>query len=204
MDGLLRWMRYSIIILSCFALIVPLLIYMPNGGLPLFGLFFFASIFYLVDSFCSYVVSSAPRKVAEAEVCEETMQLCEDRSMSPDGDLTELTPDVVTRINRSVERWTSTGGHLHAGMKMPQTAKELGLPQYQLSAWLRQNGLKYADWMTDLRIDEAKRLLESHHDWSNEAIAAHCGFSDRSYFQRKFKETIGISPTEYLMHVASN
>ena len=51
--------------------------------------------------------------------------------------------------------------------------------------------------MNSLRIDEAKRVMREHPEWNNEAIAQHCGFCDRSYFLRKFKEATGMSPNEY-------
>jgi len=53
--------------------------------------------------------------------------------------------------------------------------------------------------MTSLRIDEAKRILTEKPDWSNEAVAQHCGFSDRSYFQKKFKEFTGMTPADYIV-----
>ena len=52
--------------------------------------------------------------------------------------------------------------------------------------------------MTSLRIDEAKRVIVSHPDWSNESVAEHCGFSDRTYFQKKFKEKTGMTPADYM------
>ena len=36
-----------------------------------------------------------------------------------------------------------------------------------------------------------------HAEWSNEAVARDCGFTDRSYFQRKFKELTGQTPAEW-------
>ena len=80
---------------------------------------------------------------------------------------------------------------------MPAATEEIGIPRYQLSAWIKQQELTYATWMTNLRIDEAKRVIKDHPQWTNESIAQHCGFSDRSYFQKKFKEQTGLSPSEY-------
>ena len=51
--------------------------------------------------------------------------------------------------------------------------------------------------MNELRIDEAKHVIKMHPEWNNESIANHCGFSDRTYFQKKFKEKTGLSPAEY-------
>ncbi|MCR4810464.1 MAG: helix-turn-helix domain-containing protein [Prevotella sp.] len=52
--------------------------------------------------------------------------------------------------------------------------------------------------MTDLRVSEAKRILKEHPDWSNETVAIHCGFNDRSYFQTIFKKSTGMTPAEFI------
>ena len=44
--------------------------------------------------------------------------------------------------------------------------------------------------------EEAKRMLQEHADWTNEAVVDHCGFS-RAYFQRIFKQETGMAPSEY-------
>jgi AraC-like DNA-binding protein len=51
--------------------------------------------------------------------------------------------------------------------------------------------------MTTLRIAEAKRVILAHPDWNNETVAQHCGFTDRSYFQRIFKKYVGITPSDF-------
>lgn len=171
---------------------MPVIIYIASEALVIPGLIFIASIFYFIDSFYNYILSSAPRKLQEAEEKE-----VEEEEAKP------AAPSSLPRVEQAVEQWVAKGGHLQSGMKMPNAADEIGVPRYLLSAWLRQKGYKYAEWMTDLRIEEAKRQLQAHPDWNNEAIAIRCGFSDRSYFQKKFKERTGISPTEYQNNQAS-
>ena len=70
MDGMLLWMRLSILVLMVLAMMVPLLIFIKSKGLAVFGILFFVGIFYLVDSFSNYVVSSAPKRMQEAEESE--------------------------------------------------------------------------------------------------------------------------------------
>ena len=185
MDGLLRWMQLSIMILAIMALMVPFLIFGSGAWLAAIALMFFGFIFYLVDSFSAYVLSSAPKKVQEAEESEEcTAEKPESRSLE--------------RVERAVEQWKEQGGHLQNGLKLPNAAESIGVPQYLLSAWLRQKDLRYNEWITNLRIEEAKAMLKAHPNWSNETIAQHCGFSDRSYFQTVFKRKTGITPAEFM------
>ena len=194
-DNMLRWMQMSVFILVVLALMVPALIFIHSVWLAVFGVFFCFGIFYLVDSFCSYAVSSAPGKVREAERSEELSKAVgEENGMEEDAEAME-------RVTQLVERWLEKDRYLRNGMKLPNAAMGIGIPQYQLKAWLRCNNMKYSEWIANLRIEEAKRILREHSDWSNETIAQHCGFNDRSYFHKKFKEVVGMSPADYQVSV---
>lgn len=181
MDGMLLWMQFSILVLMVMAMMVPLLIFVRSKGLAVFGILFYAGIFYLVDSFSNYVVSSAPKRMQEAEESE----------MNTEND------DKVENNAQLITKWIDEGGYLQVGLKLPNAAETIGIPQYQLSAWIKQQGLTYASWITGLRIEEAKRMLCEHPDWNNEAVAQHCGFNDRSYFQTVFKRETGQTPSDF-------
>lgn len=199
MDSMLQWMQLSIVVLTLMAVLVPIMIFGNGSWLASFGLLVFGGLFYLVDSFCLYAVSSAPAKVQEAEESEDDDEAEEKENSSTSSTKAEtIDIEVMQRVTTAVERWILKGGHLQSGLKLPSAANEIGIPRYQLSAWLKQQGKHYSDWMTHLRIDEAKRILKENRDWSNEAVAQHCGFSDRSYFQKKFKESTGMTPADYL------
>ena len=188
MVNVMRWMQLGVIIPPVMATMVPLLIFCPyQSVLAISGIVFFAAIFFLIDSFCNYVMSSAPRKVLEAESNEQ-----------PDvNENVALSTEAYQRVDRAVEAWLEKGGHLKCGLNMPTAAETIGVPRYLLASWLHLRNLKYSEWMTDLRIEEAKRAIINHPDWNNETIALHCGFNDRSYFQKKFKEKTGLSPADY-------
>jgi AraC family transcriptional activator of tynA and feaB len=55
----------------------------------------------------------------------------------------------------------------------------------------------------DLRIERARRLLEHPQDSHSTitAIAFQLGFRDISYFNRRFKERVGESPSDYRKHM---
>lgn len=40
-------------------------------------------------------------------------------------------------------------------------------------------------------------VLKENPEWSNEAVAQHCGFSDCSYFHKVFQKTTGMTPAQY-------
>ena len=53
-----------------------------------------------------------------------------------------------------------------------------------------------------LRIQEARRLLESS-DMSCTDIAYETGFGDQSYFIKKFRKWMGITPAKYRKSILS-
>lgn len=201
-DGLLSWMEVSIVLLALFALMVPLIIFTNGRWLVIFSLGIFGGIFYLIDSFCLYVVSSASRKVAEVKESEEETERDEETEAGDDEAATRQTEENLRHVEQAVKQWTAAGGYRENGITMPAAAAAIGVPRYHLTLWLKQHDIKYTQWINDLRIADAKRLLEEKSGWSNEAIADYCGFSDRSYFQKKFKESTGMTPTDYLTSIS--
>ena len=189
--GMLRWMQLSIVGLMLLALMVPFVIFATADWLLFviaIAIYFF--IFYLVDSFCYYLTSNAPQKTLEAEESRAE----EERATGAQ----QTTRAVDEQTTKAVEQWTARGGHRKAGITSPVAAAEMGIPRYQLTAWVKQSGHEsFSRWMTALRIDEAKRVLLEHPDWSSETVADYCGFNSREYFHRIFKEQQGMTPAQY-------
>ncbi|GAA3409825.1 hypothetical protein GCM10020370_51610 [Paenibacillus hodogayensis] len=58
-------------------------------------------------------------------------------------------------------------------------------------------GVSATDYVTELRMSRAKRLMEVSPQPIGE-IARHVGYQDESHFRRMFKQQMGISPSVYL------
>ena len=192
--GLTQWMKHSIGVNGLLAVFVPLLIFGSNIIIVIFSLTFFWGIFMMWFCFVRYFTSNAMNRVREAEEnAEEEQSEVRGKMSEADG----LSADVLQHISQAVERWVTAGGYLKGGITSPMAADAMNIPRYQLTAWVKASGhTSFTRWITSLRIEEAKRVLQAHSDWNNEAVADHCGFS-RSYFQKIFKQETGQSPSEY-------
>ncbi len=69
-------------------------------------------------------------------------------------------------------------------------------PQYLSKLFKDQIGVTFIDYLTDLRLIEAKRLM-SQGTLSIKEICFMVGYTDPNYFSRVFKKHIGLNPTEY-------
>ena len=203
-DGMLRWMQYSIVGLMLLALMVPVAIFSSGPGMLAVAFAVYFLMFYLVDSFCFYLTSPAPERMQAAEQnaaeVEEELKSLNNEKQTDAGaaDAAVLSPEVMSEVEQAVEAWKARGGYCQTGLLQPIAAQAIGISRYRLTTWLHQQGLKYTEWIAQLRVEEAKRIIAAHPDWSNDAVAQHCGFTDRTVLQRTFKRIEGITPQKYL------
>ena len=199
---LLNWFRLSVGVLALMALSVPVLIFVEGWTLAMYAVLFFAGIFYVWFCFVRYVISHESLRVREADREEQRMKdeerVAAGSAHTATNTETVLTESVRQHIDKAVEQWLAAGGHLKNGLTSPIAAEAMGIPRYQLTEWVKTSGYaSFSRWIVGLRIEEAKRTLLAHRDWSNETVADHCGFS-RSHFQKTFKKETGFSPSEFL------
>ncbi len=87
--------------------------------------------------------------------------------------------------------------HIHQRITTEQLAGAVGRNRtYLCTCFKEETGLSVGDYITQLKIDEAKRLLRVT-DKPLHAIAEHLGFATQSYFQKVFKKQVGVTPLEY-------
>lgn len=183
-SGLLRWMKFTIVMMSLTTVLVPLVIFSGGWLLACFALSLFVGIFYMWFCFVRYVITGASQHVEEAE----------QYAGQKDDDVNDNT---MEKADEAVAKWVGNGSYLKSGVTKPMAATEMQLPLYMLSAWIRNKGYaSYSRWITELRVEEAKHAIKQHPEWSVEAVADHCGIS-RSHFQRVFHDITGETPAQY-------
>lgn len=75
-------------------------------------------------------------------------------------------------------------------------------PVYLGQSFSRKYGRSILDYMHDLRIEEAKRLLRETEDASY-AIAEVLGYKGYQHFLKQFEKRLGMKPTEYRLQLTS-
>lgn len=87
--------------------------------------------------------------------------------------------------------------HFDRPLTIADLAQEARIsPKYFVDLFKKTYGQSAMEYLTDLRINRAKRYLrESGHKLRD--IALKVGYSDEFYFSRKFKKEVGVSPSDY-------
>ena len=180
---LFGWMGWSMKTMAVLAFFVPVVIFMEGAPLVLFSIAYFFAIAYSTVSLYSYGISKDVERVEEAE--EVVNQENRPRDIDP-------------AITEAVDRWKANAHYREHNLTLGIVARQMGVPQRQLQEWLRQSEYsKLAGLVTTLRIEDAKRVLKEHPDWSTESVANYCGFSSREYFHRTFRQMTGMTPANF-------
>jgi AraC-like DNA-binding protein len=190
---LVRWLSiYSLGMMLLIDLVLPAVIFSSPVVYGIYGIVIFTFVFFNVFNFICFGVSADAQQVQLAE------QNANESKTDSGSSSVVLSDTDYQQVAKAVEEWIAKGGHLHCGITMQTAANEMRKPRYQLSAWLKTTPYElFNPWLTHLRIEEAKKLLKAHPDWSNDIIAENCGFTTRNYFQTVFKKSTGMTPAEY-------
>ena len=87
--------------------------------------------------------------------------------------------------------------HYMENISLDQLAERLEItPEYLSTLFNKEVGINFSIFLKRFRISQAKRLLKGT-DKKIYEIASEVGYSDPKYFNRVFKEEIGISPGDY-------
>lgn len=193
------YMRVGTILLYAAGLFVPIAI-ISNAVLALFAPVFLLSLIFYIVSFISLGFNIA----SVGEIIDEVTQSSDNEPAeasetenAAEGE-ERLTPQQIEKIEALLAQWRAKRGFSVISLNSSSLAERLGIPKKQLSQYLSEHeGKTFRVWLSDLRIEEVKQLLLDNKDYSNEAIAAECGFSSRSWMQEKFKATTGLTPNEW-------
>lgn len=98
---------------------------------------------------------------------------------------------IVLEINEYIRE------HYREGLTIKKLAERFYLhPVYLGQLLMKKNGVGFNEWVHNLRIEEASRLLlENKH--KNSEIAERVGYVNYSQFLKQFEKRMGMSPGEY-------
>jgi two-component system response regulator YesN len=119
------------------------------------------------------------------------LRLCEDFISVANEMIGGPRPRELKKVQKYLEK------NLSKKLTLGTVGKRFAMREKPLNELILRNcGMSFTDYVILLRIEEAKRLLQTTQLNLGE-IAKETGFSDQSYFTKVFKATAGMNPSEY-------
>ena len=200
-----RYSQVSIILLYFAAGLLPVAI-LFNTLLYIIGPLMLLSVIFFVHTFIAMGYYITPKEViheendAEAKVTE-----AEDIK---DGKNTYgtniLTANRKIEIELALKKWCEEGFYKDYEVNIYSLATKLGYKKNELTEYFNQSEYtNFRTWLSDIRFNEAVRMMKANPEYSIDAISTECGFSSHTWIYRIFKQKTGMSPSQWRKQFAS-
>lgn len=191
---LIRWMNTSMLLLAIVGLCVPVLIFILRAFQPYLLIISVTALAYTAVTFSLYTVTDDAVKTLHAEQYAEEEQLEETVSTTEQMDAA-----VLQAIERKMKAWCETEAYLNSAVSVGDILETTHVSPQNFRQWLKATGKgNFQQWLSQLRVEHAKKLLIAHPEWTIDAVAAESCFTDRANFNRAFRRITGMSPTEWI------
>lgn len=133
----------------------------------------------------------------DARFLDQPMRLPDDRSNAMLRALCQEELTIIESFKRmSGAARTLIRVNLERTPKLPDLANELGVHPRTLRRQLANEGTTFRDLCAEVRIEEAKRYLQTSL-MTNDEIASKLGFSDTANFRNRFRRLTGVTPSAF-------
>ena len=206
-----KWIRFCYILTMLTTMFVLIYMFLPKWLIGLYIFFYILYMIYFAGNFISFLGShklllDAFGHSAFTEQRGQRRRKRAARTRTSDAgegtdaegaDADELNEEFAN-IETAITRWVAEKKYREYDKSRDEVAHELGTTREMLQLYFTEKvGLDFRSWRTNLRINDAKRMLLEKTDTSINLIGEMAGFSDRSNFHRQFTKLVGCSPKKW-------
>lgn len=125
------------------------------------------------------------------QLCTETLLLIGRMNASYETHYDHLEADKIHQIKQYISE------HSHQDISLDVLAQRVNLSPIYISKMFKEKlGINYIDFLTECRIEKAKKLMQDP-ERSLKEITFEIGYNEPNYFSKVFKKMCGVSPKEY-------
>ncbi len=148
------------------------------------------------DSLSLDIQEAASNSLSYDEFYRNTLFLFEEYIRVPPVEGRTILDKKPSKLLTDIEAYLQE--HYAENITNTQLSRQFGLvPSYLSKLFKTYMGVTPSKYLTSLRIEQAKRLIEASPRRLSKEIASAVGFSDSLYFSRVFKKETNYSPAEY-------
>ena len=133
--------------------------------------------------------------------CPDYVSVIQRTSSGPSTFISYSKPDKHMPIqfdDEDVKKWIRKKGYCQSNLSIKSVARECGFSDARFAQYLRQEeDATFNEWISKLRLDEAKRILLNQSSLPTEQVGKRLGFSTKSGFISWFKQQTGVTPESW-------
>ena len=191
----IRWLSIFTYWAVGFGVSCALLTFLPDEYVFLWILSSIPFYIYLYCSYQNYILFY--EKVENAFIEDYSMQEAEGvpaHDAVGEADMPAYFPDIEKRIRD----WIDDESYLRQGITLGELSTQLCTNRTYMSEYINSvYKMSFRDWISDLRMEYAKRLMMKHPQQKIQEIAEASGFLSLSHFSRTFGIKEGCSPARW-------
>ena len=203
----LKWVRFCYVIAmltNIFFLVYLALYWILDYKMEvasLYTLWYLLYMLYLSSNFISFIgshqlVLDAFHDVLSGNIFQNRRGKAKKKNVNSDRGIS--VDRRFEALDKAIETWVEKKMYCEYDKTRDQIAAELHTSKETLHMYfMTKVGVDFRTWRTNLRIEEAKKLLLENKDASINIIAETAGFSDKSNFHRQFVKIVGCSPKQW-------
>lgn len=194
----IRWLSIFTYWAVIFGVGCGLLTFLPDRYVFLWILSSVPFYIYLYCSYMNYLLFYERVEQALEEETPSAEEAAADNPCNPDDMPDREARPGHTDLAARLSGWIAADGYLHPGLTIKELADTLQTNRTYLSEYIKATGNgSFRDWITNLRLEYAKRQLLRHPGQNISGIAEAAGFISPSHFTRIFKAREGVSPSSW-------
>ncbi|MGM9736178.1 MAG: helix-turn-helix domain-containing protein [Candidatus Cryptobacteroides sp.] len=206
-DQKLKWIRFCYVIMMLTQMFILVYLLLPNGLMKVYAAFYSLFMLYFSANFISFLGSHklildafAYKTLSGQDLMQKISENRRRGGKNPHKELSaeDFNEAEFRRLERALDKWVEQKKFREYDKSREDIAQELQTTKEVLHLYfVTKMGMDFKTWRTELRVNEAKRLLLESKDLSINIIGEMSGFSDRSNFHRQFVKIVGCSPKQW-------
>ena len=206
-DQKLKWIHFCYVIMMLTQMFILVYRLFPTGLMKVYNVWYSLFMLYFTANFISFLGSHkltldafAYKALSGQEIAIRARERRLKTVKSSVEDVVEETPTEIEfkKIERALDQWVKQKKYVEYDKSREDIAKEMKTTREMLHLYFTTRmGVDFKTWRTNLRIEEAKKLLLKNKDISTNLAGEMAGFSDRSNFHRQFVKIVGCSPRHF-------
>ncbi len=205
-DGAIEWLPNSMYFVVILCLTCGFVVFAPLWIIMVYIVYVCFVFFYIFSGVMNMMLNKDLAtylcEISRSSELDDAEGVMDDNGGDDDGATCNrssyLRSDLIIQLDRRLKHWVEEEGYLESDITIKSLSVKMNTNRTYLSNYINAiYGCSFRDWVADLRLSEAKRILATEEGITLAELAVKVGFTSSTSFSRAFSRVEGISPNRW-------